>query len=78
MKFLTIIFNTHMNPFVSMNQLISECEYGFRKNYPLEYELKDIIYIICEAFNDKKVLCIHIIFFFFNLLTHQKVIRKRF
>ena len=43
-----------MYDFLDENNVLSTCQYGFRKNHSTEHALHDAITHVCKALNTKK------------------------
>ena len=67
-------------PFIYDNKIIPETQYSYKKTVNCESQLIDMIKYITEAFNDKDIISIDIIFLdfsdAFNYVSHDKLIKK--
>ena len=48
------IIYKRMYYFLDENNVLNNCQYGFRKNHSTEHALHDAITHVCKALNDKK------------------------
>ena len=51
-----------MHAFVEKNCIIPDIQYGFRGGVSTGNQLIDLIYDISNAFNDKKLICVDLVF----------------
>jgi hypothetical protein len=59
--FESLLFN-NVNSFITCNNILPDCRYGFRTGISTSHQLIDLIYAITSAFDDRNLICVDAIF----------------
>ena len=62
LKLFESLLLNNLQIFIEKHNIFLINQYGFRKNYSTETQLRDLLYFITNCFNDKNLKCFDIIF----------------
>ncbi len=63
MKIFESLLYNNVNSFITCNDILPDCQYGFRTGIITSQQLIDLIYAITTAFDNKALICVDAIFF---------------